>query len=191
MERQAGPAFLSRMNELVLVATAWTLPLLVLPGLLNDAAELPKLAALALSTSLLAGIALSRILVAGERAFPSSPLTLPILALLMSSAVSLIGSRAPGAGYYAFLFLSAMVLSGLLASSLPSRRRLVQAMLAAAGIVALYALGQFVGFEPLSWNSHFKPRVFSTLGNPVFLGGFLAAMFPLSFARWYDDLTFT
>jgi uncharacterized membrane protein len=180
----ARPAFLSRMNELVLVATAWALPLLVLPGLLADAAELPKLAVLALSTALLAGIAISRLAVARERAFPPAPLALPMLALLLSSAVSLAGSRAPGPGYYAFLYFSAMVLAWAMASSLPSRHRLVQAMLASAGIVALYALGQFVGFEPLSWNSHFKPRVFATLGNPVFLGGFLAAIFPLAFARW-------
>ena len=178
------PAFLSRINELVLVATAWVLPLLVLPGLLADAAELPKLVALALSTAILAGLALARVLVVRERAFPSSPLALPVAALLISSAVSLIGSRAPGPGYYAFLYLSAMVAAWAMAASLPSRRRLTQAILASAGIVALYALGQFVGFEPLAWESHFKPRVFSTLGNPVFLGGFLAATFPLAFARW-------
>jgi len=172
------------MNELVLVATAWALPLLVLPGLLADAAELPKLAALAIATALLVGIAISRLFVARERAFPSSPLVPPVIALYLSSAVSLIGSAAPGPGYYAFLYLSAMVVAWAMAASLPSRHRLIQAMLASAGIVALYALGQFVGFEPLSWNSHFKPRVFSTLGNPVFLGGFLTAMFPIAFARW-------
>ena len=180
----ARPAFLSRLNEGILVATAWIIPLLVLPGLLADAAELPKLTALALSTSLLLGIAFARLFVMRERAFPASPLTIPVLALLLFSAVSLIGSRAPGAGYYAFLYLSAMVVTWALASSLPSRHRLIQAMLAAAGIVALYGVGQFVGFEPLSWNSHFKPRIFSSLGNPVFLGGFLAAMFPVAFARW-------
>ncbi|MEK7767771.1 MAG: O-antigen ligase family protein, partial [bacterium] len=45
-------------------------------------------------------------------------------------------------------------------------------------------MGQYVGFEPLPWASHFKPRIFATLGNPVFLGGFMAVAFPLAFARW-------
>jgi len=166
------------------VATAWLLPLLVLPGMLTDATELPKLLALALSTAILAGIALSRLLVARERAFPRSPLTIPVFSLLLISAISLVGTRAPGSGLYAFLYMASLVAAFAMSSSLPSRHRLVQAMLAASGIVSLYAIGQFIGFDPFSWQSHFKPRVFSTMGNPVFLAGFLAATFPLAFARW-------
>jgi len=176
--------FLSRTGETVFLASAWTLPLLVLPGFLMDATELPKMAALALSTILLFGTALSRLLIAREAPFPATPLALPLLALLLSAALSLPGTRAPGPGTHALLYLGAMLTSSLMAASLPSRERLLRALLAASAVVALYGIGQFAGFEPLDWMSHFRPRIFSTFGNPVFLGGFLAAVFPFAFARW-------
>ncbi len=181
-------SFLVRGRTGLLVAQAWMLPLLVLPSLLMDAMELPKLAALALTTGPLAAILVARRLVAREPAAPLTPVTLPLGAFLLTAALSLPGTAGPAAGLYAFVYFGALLTSSLAAATLPSREPVLKAAMAAGAVVALYALGQFVGFEPLPWSPHFKPRVFSTLGNPVFLGGFIAALFPITFARWlYAD----
>jgi hypothetical protein len=100
------------------------------------------------------------------------------------AVVSLAGTPAPGEGMYAALFLGAMLTVMILAGSLASREPLLDAVMIAASIAGLYGIAQYLGFDPVDWASHFRPRVFSTLGNPVFFGNYLAAVFPLVFARW-------
>ncbi len=46
--------------------------------------------------------------------------------------------------------------------------------------VALYALAQRAGLDPLTWNRGFDGRVTGTMGNPVFLGAWLAMLLPLT-----------
>ena len=182
MAQKAHP--LVRFAEWVLVATAWLVPLAVAPGLLSDAVELPKLVALALSTALLAGIGIARVVFLRAPAHGNWPLALPLGALGGAAILSMANAAAPAWSTFALLYLAAMLVAACTASLIPSRERLVNALMSASALVALYGLGQYVGFEFLEWAPHFKPRIFSTMGNPVFLGGFLSAMFPLVLARW-------
>lgn len=167
-----------------MVVSAYALPMAVLPGVIQDGAGLPKLAVLTLTTALLCGTGLARTFLYREPLCPASPLTLPLLALLVWAALSLVNTTAPGESLQALLCLGALLTATLLASSLPGREPLMNAVMISAGLVALYGICQYMGFEPLSWSPHFGPRIFATLGNPVFLGGFMAAVFPLAFARW-------
>lgn len=178
------PPALSRTVEAILIGTAYVLPLAVLPLLIQDASGLPKTVALAFSTALLCGAGLARVFVYRDSLSPATPLLSPLLVLMAVAALSAISSPAPAASVSGLLYLGALVLATLCAASLPVRDRLANAIMIAAGLTALYGIAQFMGFEPVQWSSHFKPRVFATLGNPVFLGGFLAAVFPLVFSRW-------
>lgn len=173
-----------RFAEWVLIVTAWLVSLAVAPGLLNDAVELPKLVALALSTALLAGIGIGRAVFLRTPAHGNWPLAAPLALLGGAAVLSMANTAAPSWSLFALLYLAAMLVAAFTASLIPSRERLLNSIMSAAAVVALYGLGQYVGFEFLDWAPHFKPRIFSTMGNPVFLGGFLSAMFPLVLARW-------
>ncbi|MCW5850209.1 MAG: O-antigen ligase family protein [Anaerolineae bacterium] len=61
-------------------------------------------------------------------------------------------------------------------------QRLVDLILLASWPVALYGLVQFVGLDPLSWVGY-TGRILSTLGNPIFLGAYVALIVPLTLYR--------
>lgn len=50
----------------------------------------------------------------------------------------------------------------------------------------LYALIQMAHLDPITWYTAYPGRVFSSLGNPNILGGYLAMVFPLTLAQWRD-----
>lgn len=179
---------LSRTAEGILIVAAYALPLAVAPMLIPDAAGLPKTIALMVTTALLAGTGLARLIIHGEPVAPATPITIPVLVFAGWCAVSALHTGAPAESAMALIYLGALLTAMLLASAMPQRETVLNAMLIAGALAGLYGIGQYLGFEPLPWASHFRPRVFSTLGNPVFLGGYMAALFPLTMARWlYTD----
>jgi O-antigen ligase len=62
-----------------------------------------------------------------------------------------------------------------------SYEKQVQFALLTASILALFGITQHFGLDPLTWNTKFEQRAFATLGNPDYLGGYLAALLPLIF----------
>jgi tetratricopeptide (TPR) repeat protein/O-antigen ligase len=61
--------------------------------------------------------------------------------------------------------------------------RLVTAILLGSWPVALYAVLQHYELDPPVWRGDDPTRVFSTIGNPIFLGGYLVMVIPLTVAR--------
>lgn len=121
------------------------------------------------------------------------PLAWPGLALGLTLLVSTSLSILPGASLLGgFLRLqgfwteASYAIVGLtVASRLRSRvqlQRLVDLILLASWPVSLYGLVQFVGLDPLSWVGY-TGRILSTLGNPIFLGAYLAFIVPLTLYR--------
>ncbi len=185
-EAKADPSrlALSRAAGAVFVLTAYALPLVILPSLVADAVEMPKLAVLTLSTAALMGIGLARFFLYNQPICPNNRALLPLACLLGWALFSVTVSPAPVVTARAWLYLGAMATAAFMIGSLADPIGFLNALLVSGGLVALYGLGQFMNFDPFPWESHFRPRIFSSLGNPVFLGGFLAAMFPIAFARW-------
>ncbi|MBI4743218.1 MAG: O-antigen ligase family protein [Actinobacteria bacterium] len=58
-----------------------------------------------------------------------------------------------------------------------------------SAVISMYGILQFVGFDfaGLSRNLWETNRSFSTLGNPVFLGGYLALILPLALAKYFNS----
>jgi len=175
---------LTRFVQGVLVACAYLLPLAISPGLIQDASGLPKSVALAFAAALLVGAGLARRLAFRAPLAPATPVLGPAALLTVVAILSLARTPAAGEGLVAALFLGAMLTVMLMAGSLAARDLVLDSIMIAASIAGLYGIAQYLGFDPVEWASHFRPRVFSTLGNPVFLGNYLAAVFPLVFARW-------
>lgn len=173
-----------------LVAAVAFLPLIVSP--VNfDAFDLPKallLYALALTGSI--GF-IARSLVAGKIVIKRTPLNKPLLALTAAVTIAVIVSPRPllsivgEYGRYENLFtIYSYILLGFLAGQVLDnkdwRERLVTFAFTSLGIISIYGILQAVGFDILPQVARQEfGRSASTLGNPVFFGGYLAVMIPL------------
>lgn len=62
-------------------------------------------------------------------------------------------------------------------------RVLRRALIAGAIFVCAYAMLQAAGGDPIDWQWRFGGRVFSSLGNPNFLAGYLLVVFPILFVE--------
>jgi len=69
--------------------------------------------------------------------------------------------------------------------------RIVTAALLGSVPVLLYALVQWAGADPIAWGFDVRARVHGTIGGPIFLGGYLVMVLPLTLAacsvRWRRD----
>lgn len=85
--------------------------------------------------------------------------------------------------YSGVLYYVAGVVAMLAAAALvrtPARLERLASLIAVGAIPVLaYALLQALGLDPFDWDIDFDGRVFSTLGQPLVLGGYLAMLLPL------------
>ncbi len=134
------------------------------------------------------------------------PLVGPALIFLGIYLLSTITSIAPRLsfwGYYVrqqgtYTALAYVSLFFLTVSTLRRREqldRLVTAILLGSLPVALYAVGQHYGLDPFPWRILWKRegegvtlRAISTLGNPIFLAGYLIMVVPLTVGRLMELL---
>ncbi|MDP1808327.1 MAG: O-antigen ligase family protein [Actinomycetota bacterium] len=67
-------------------------------------------------------------------------------------------------------------------------RIIVEVVSITGGIVALYGILQFIGFDPIYWGSvpFEERRSFSTFGNPDLLAGYLVLAFPCALAAYFN-----
>ncbi len=106
-----------------------------------------------------------------------SPLTLPVLALVIANLLSLMFSSFPSAsvrelwrvGVFVLLFLTVQDF----ACGPRARGLIVAFLLAAAAGAAVYGWVQKLGLDAVQWSSDPAHRVFSTVGNPNMLAGYL------------------
>lgn len=123
------------------------------------------------------------------------PLAWPILAYGLSFLLSVIVSILPQASIWGgflrihglWTVLSFIILGLALAVHIRRRAQLEQCIdliLLASWPVVLYGLAQAFNLDPLSWQNY-TGRILSTLGNPVFMGAYIALIAPLTLYRWY------
>jgi len=180
--------------ERLIAVLVFLVPLVIFP-LSQDAFELPKL-----TIARLFVFGLIVIWIKGEfsgnglkvlsgKLF-SSPLDPPVWMFLAVSILATIFSTNSGLswrGMYYFYFegLQAIILYWMLYLVVKNnvgktgREVVIKAILIGSGFVGVYAIIQRLGLDPLPWLSSPRPRVWSTLGNPNFLGAYLAMVIPL------------
>jgi O-antigen ligase len=149
---------------------------------------LPKFTVLAVGAGLLVSLAL----VPNERRHGRrrDGLELPVLALLAWTAASAVASPNPRTS----ILGGRETLNGLAASAIFAaiffaaagafdrshvRSALSLLWFGAAFPVLLYGAVQVTGLDPIAWRSSGVAPIWSTLGNPADLGGFLAIMLPV------------
>lgn len=101
-------------------------------------------------------------------------------------AVSLWGAYRRGQGLFASVALVTLgACVALTAGRRPARDRVRRTLVAGIVPVALYALLQRARIDSLTWNIYGTSpaeRAFGPLGNPIFLGAYLAMVAPLAYA---------
>lgn len=95
--------------------------------------------------------------------------------------ISVWGSYERQQGLYNLLYyLLLFCLIGVVIHTRQQMERLLVALLAGAAIVSLYGALQLVGWDFLRWAESGADRVFSTFGQPNFLGHYLIVALPLT-----------
>lgn len=127
------------------------------------------------------------------------PIVLPItlltaslgLSTLLSHTpyISLVGSHTRLQGFYTWLAYIVLFVAIL---SLVRRReqleRLVTAIVLPSLPIALYAVVQKFGLDPMPWLGDVTRRIASTMGNSIFVSAYLIMVVPLTIARLVEAL---
>jgi len=173
-----------------LIMAVALVPLIISP-ISFDLFDLPK-ATLLYVLALAAGVGfVARSLLSGELVIKRTPLNKPLLAFAAMATIATVASPMPlisligEYGRYENLptLYSYIVLCFLATQFLndaESRKNLISISFISFGIISFYGILQALGFDILpAALRDFSGRGRSTLGNPVFFGGYLAIMIPL------------
>ena len=173
-----------------IVSAAAFLPLMMSP-VNYDAFDLPKAIFLYLLVLIMVSSYIGRSLFAGEIAIKKTALNKPLLAFAIMMTTAVVVSPVPLVslvGEYARYenlptLLSYTIIAFMASQFLDTKEwinKLISASFIAFGIITLYGIAQSLGLDILPESMRlFEGRSRSTMGNPVFFGGYIAMMTPL------------
>jgi len=181
-----------------IVGAAAFLPLMMSP--VNfDAFDLPKAVFLYWLVLTMVTSYIGRTLFAGEIAIKKTALNKPLIAFAIMTTIAVIVSPVPLAsivGEYARYenlptLLSYTIIAFMASQFLDTKawiNKLISASFIAFGLITLYGIAQNLGLDILPESMRlFEGRSRSTLGNPVFFGGYVAMMTPLLLHYLFSD----
>lgn len=156
----------------------------------HDPFNVPKLALLTAGVALSGSLRLAEAL-QGRSLTPMRRLWIPAVAIAGPLLVAWVFSTYRGWAVFGeygrfqglIPYLLVIALGLLIVDAFEGRaQQLAWALVAAASLVAFYALVQFVGADPFTWGLPYgiTTQALSTLGNSNFAGGFLGIALPLA-----------
>ena len=87
-------------------------------------------------------------------------------------------------GTYAFLsYLVCFLVVSFVVRTRNQVRHLSETLILASVFPTAYGICQFLGFDVATWNNPAHSRITSTAGNPIFLGGYLIMVWPITLAH--------
>ncbi|MDH5661361.1 MAG: O-antigen ligase family protein [Elusimicrobiota bacterium] len=171
-----------------LIVLFFLLPLVFQP-FLSDPFALPKATVLRIMVLFILAVWLTKVLREGKIRWQRTPLNLPIIMFLLICGLSTLFSVSPRLslwgmhGFYFEGFLSFLcygIVYFIAANYVTDKRKILKTLLIASVIVSVYALVQASGITFFVWRgTQPYPRVWSTLGNPNFLGPYLIMVIPI------------
>lgn len=130
--------------------------------------------------------------------FFHSKFDLPLLCFLIISIAATVFSKNPylslvGAYYryeglitfVNYLFLFYVVVNFLNEDSI---RRILNVSVFTGGLIGFYGLMQHLNRDLVGWGQYDTNRVFSTFGNPVYLGAYTATLLPIAVALYLKEI---
>lgn len=188
-----------KINISLIIAIVFLVPLFFLPKLNFNVFTLPKISFLNIFLFILLFFYILHLLQKKEFIFLKPThflLALLTFFILISSLffqlnnydLTLFGSynRQTGFFTYAGFFLFFFILTSFL-SEWKDLRKIIFATIFCSFLVSLYGLAQYFSLDLLNWNENPEEtgRIFSTLGQPNFLGHFLAINIPLTIFAFF------
>jgi len=171
-----------------LIVLFFLLPLVFQP-FLSDPFALPKATILRIMTLLIFAVWLTKVLREGKINWQKTPLNSPIIMFLSICGLSMLFSVSPRLsfwgmhGFYFEGFLSFLcyaMIYFIAVNYVTDKSRILKTLLIATVIVSVYALMQASGITFFVWRgTQPYPRVWSTFGNPNFLGPYLIMVIPM------------
>jgi len=169
-----------------------SLPLAFNPKFL-DAFALPKVTLLRIITLIMLTSWIVKTAENGKFTWRKSPLNLPVLIFIFVTFIATVFSTNP---YFSFFgqymyhmeglwaTLTYVVLYLLVIANLDDFkvRNIILAFIVTSGATCVYGLLQHFGIELVNWQISSTERIWSTMGNPNFLAGFLIMAIPLTIA---------
>ncbi len=171
----------------ILIIIAFVSPLLAIP-ILNEGYDIPRLVFINLMISAIligAGIYLAK------SKNPHFKIHYPILAFCVFVLVNLISFCITKHHFYGIERLKDLLQVGVILAAAfaikgnRNKKFIILALLVSASIVGIIGISQYTGvihenWARVHWEKGLGKRVFSTVGNPNFLAGFLLVVLPLS-----------
>jgi tetratricopeptide (TPR) repeat protein len=124
------------------------------------------------------------------------PIALLVVIYLLSTVFSVTRSVSWAGSYQrlqgTYTTLSYLVIFCLMVATIRSRAqvsRVVTAVIVTSIPVALYAMLQHFGLDPLPWGGNVQRRVAGHMGNSIFIAAYLIMAIPLTFGRIIDAFT--
>lgn len=125
-----------------------------------------------------------------------APIALLVVVYLVSTLFSVTPSASWAGSYQrlqgAYTTLSYVVIFALIVATIRSRNqveRIVTAVIITSIPIALYAMLQRFGHDPLPWGGDTQERVAGHMGNAIFIAAYLIMALPLTLARIIDAFT--
>lgn len=175
----------SRFLRFAFPAFAFTLPLIAWPGMERPFSS-PKLWAWCGATLLLAGL---NAVANRGKARPMSARSVTAISLLLAGTGVSAGLGASADIASLLLVVTAVFWLVLLRAADVDAQPIASSLAASASVIAAIALLQFAGLDvwhAMGWagagSTDPRMRVYATLGNPNFVGAFLAGVLPLTIA---------
>jgi len=182
-----------RITNYCLLILIFLLPVIVMPSL-NDAFALPKASLLKTISLLLIILFILRL---GKSPsgihINSNSLNLPVLLFFAAAVISTmfsVDSKLSIYGMYKYYFNGLLSIGCYIVIYFAvvvdvekkDAGKLLTAIIAGAMPVVLYALIQYSGHDFVRWAASSNSRVWSTMGNPNFLGSYLIMVMPVCMA---------
>jgi tetratricopeptide (TPR) repeat protein len=134
------------------------------------------------------------------RSMLSVPLIAPVLALTGVYLISTLLSISPGTSLFGsytrlqgtYTTFSYLVIFFVMAANLrqPEQvERVITVIVLASLPVSLYGILQRLQLDPIPWGGDQTRRAVANLGNPIFLGAYLAMVFPLTVGRMLQSIS--
>ena len=171
-----------------LIVLFFLLPLVFQP-FLSDPFALPKVTVLRIVVLFILAAWLLKVLREGKIGWRKTPLNLVIIIFLSICGLSTLFSVSPRLsfwgmhGFYFEGFLSFLcygIVYFIAINYVIDKRKILKSLIIASVIVSVYALVQATGITFFVWRgTQPHPRVWSTLGNPNFLGPYLIMVIPI------------
>lgn len=167
-------------------------PLVLFPKT-SEIFEFNKMVFVYASTIVIVSLWVLRMIVERKIIFRRTLLDIPLLLFLLSLAISTILSVDPRTsllGYYSrfhgglFSSITYCLLYWAYVANIDQKtsKKVITVTLISAIIVAVYGTLQRVGIDKHLWDQKVQERVFSTFGQPNWLGAWLAAILPITWA---------